>query len=108
MMSFTPFRSAFVASETSRARREEAKKPWYSSTINVIERSKQRQRNDEKGNQELPRISSATLTGMRTFIHSGRHTWMSQQTTDLTSTIDWENEERPLYDGRHEQKRSRA
>jgi len=108
MMSFTAFRSAFVASETSRARREEANKPWYSSTINVIERSKQRQRNDEETDHGLPRISSATLTGMRTFIHSGRHTWMSQQSTDLSSPFNGENEERLLYDGRHEQKRTRA
>ena len=100
MFSLTAFRSVFVALESSRARREGAKKPWYSSTVAAIKRNKARQPSDEEAIQELPRIPSATLTGMRTFIQGGRHKRTSRQTTGFTSTYGGEPDEWPLYDSR--------
>ena len=103
MISLTAFRSVFVASESSRARKESAKKPWYSSTVAAIKRNKARQASDEEAIQELPQIPSATLTGMRTFIQGGRHK-QSHQTTGFTSTYEGEHDEWPLYDGRQDSK----
>ena len=93
MISLTAFRSVFVASESSRARREEAKRPWYSSTVAAIRRNKMQRRSDEVATQGLPSIPSATLTGMRTFIQGGRHVQMSH---DATRELD----EWPLCHGR--------
>ena len=100
MISLTAFRSVFVASESSRARREGAKKPWYSSTVAAIKRNKARQPSDEEAIQELPRIPSATLTGMRAFIQGGRHKRTSRQTTGFMSTYEGGSDEWPLYEGR--------
>ena len=97
MISLTAFRSVFVASESSRARRERAKKPWYSSTIAAIRRSKTQRGSDEEAIQGLPSIPSATLTGMRTFIQGGRHVQTSHETTE-------ELDEWPLCHGRQESK----
>lgn len=100
MISLTAFRSVFVASESSRSRREGAKKPWYSSTVAAMKRNKARQPSDEDAIQELPRIPSATLTGMRTFIQGGRHKPTSRQTTGFKSTHEGGPDEWPLYEGR--------
>ena len=100
MISLTAFRSVFVASESSRARREGPKKPWYSSTVAAIKRNKARQPSDEEAIQELPRIPSATLTGMRTFIQGGRHKRTSRQTTGFTSPYEGGPDEWPLHEGR--------
>ena len=97
MISLTAFRSVFVASESSRARRERAKKPWYSSTIAAIRRNKAKRGSDEEAIQGLPSIPSATLTGMRTFIQGGGHVQTSHETTE-------ELDERPLCHGRQESK----
>ena len=97
MISLTAFRSVFVASESSRARRERTKKPWYSSTIAAIKRSKPQRGSDEEAIQGLPSIPSATLTGMRTFIQGGRHVQTSQETTE-------ELDEWPLCHVRQESK----
>ena len=97
MISLTAFRSVFVASESSRARREMAKKPWYSSTIAAIRRSKTQRGSDEEAIQGLPSIPSATLTGMRTFIQGGRHVQTSHGIIE-------ELDELPLCHGRQESK----
>lgn len=98
MISLTAFRSVFVASESSRARRERAKKPWYSSTIAAIKRSKTQRGMDEEATQGLPSIPSATLTGMRTFIQGGRQVQASHEAAK-------ELDEWPLCDGRQDSKR---
>ena len=97
MISITAFRSVFVASESPRARRERAKKPWYSNTVAAIRRSKNQRGSDEEAIQGLPSIPSATLTGMRTFIQGGRHV---QTSHELTEGLD----EWPLCHGRQESK----
>ena len=93
MISLTAFRSVFVSSEFSRARKERAKKPWFSSPIAAIKRSKTHRGSDEEATQGLPSIPSATLTGMRTFIQGGRHV---QATYEPTEELD----EWPLCHGR--------
>ena len=100
MISLTAFRSAFVASESSRARRGEAKKSWLSSVMSAVKRSKARRRSDEEASQELPSIPSGTLTGMRTFINGGRRVQTSQQTTGSKPTLEMEPDEWPLHNGR--------
>ena len=97
MISLTAFRSVFVDSESSRARRERAKKPWYSSTIAAIRRTKMQRGSDEEAIQGLPSIPSATLTGMRTIIQGGRHVRTNEDTTE-------EVDEWPLCHGRQESK----
>lgn len=90
MISLTAFRSVFVASATSRARREGAKKPWYLSTVEVINRRRKQQVREEEEMQGLPTIPSATLTGMGTFIER------IQRTTSLQSTSDGDLDDWPL------------
>lgn len=106
MISLTAFRSAFVYSESSRARREGAKRPWYSSSIEAIRRKRAQRLSDEEATQGLPTIPSATLSGMRTFIHGGRHYRSHHQITDLTATFDEEFDERPLHRGSAEPNRA--
>ena len=101
MISLTAFRSVFISSESSRAEKERAKKAWYSSTLDAIKRSKDKRRNDEEANRELPTIPSATLTGMRTFIRGGHHTRTGSQLTNLTPAFKGEPDEWPLYKNRH-------
>lgn len=97
MISLTAFRSAFAASESMRARKERAKKPWYLSTIAAIRRSKTQRGSDEETIQGLPSIPSATLTGVRTFIQGGCHV---QTSHDITEELhEW-----PLCHGRQESK----
>ena len=74
MISLTAFRSVYVSSQSSRARRERANKPWYSSTVAAIRRKRIFNQKDEESTAGLPTIPSATLTGMRTFIQGGRRT----------------------------------
>jgi len=62
-ISLTAFRSVFVASATSRARKEGARKPWYSSTVELINRRRKERNRDEEAMRGLPIIPSATLTG---------------------------------------------
>jgi len=80
MISLTAFRSVFVASASSRARKEGARKPWYSSTVEVIKR--RRQQRDEDAMRGLPTIPSATLTGMGTLIGEAHHATSLQSTSD--------------------------
>lgn len=99
MISVTAFRSAFVDLESSRARirREEIKKPWYSSTISAIKRNKAQRLSDAEATPgELPKVPSATLTGIRTFIQGPR------QTTGATATVEGEPAEWPLHNGCHD------
>ena len=98
MISLTAFRSVFVASESSRARRERAMKPWYSSTFATIRRINKPRGSDEESTQGLPSIPSATLTGMRTFIQGGRHVQTSHEIIE-------ELDEWPLCHSRQESKR---
>ena len=90
MISLTAFRSVFVESESSRARKEGAKKPWYSSTVEAIKRSKERRGVQSDGFKELPKIPSATLTGMRTMIAGGRPTHDQYTGSTLTSGEDFD------------------
>lgn len=91
MISLTAFRSVFVASATSRARKEGAKKPWYSSTVEVINRKRKQKAQDEDEMRGLPTIPGATLTGMGTFIR-GVH-----RTTSLHSASDGDFDDWPLH-----------
>ena len=104
MISLTVFRSAFVDSESSRARRRADKKPWYSSTIDAIKRNKAHRLSDEEGiqGQSEIRIPSATLTGMRSFIQKGHHNQTKNQTTNVSATLDRELDQWPLNRGCHE------
>ncbi|KAI9796329.1 MAG: hypothetical protein M1835_004320 [Candelina submexicana] len=85
MISLTAFRSAFVVSQSSRSQRQVAKRAWYSSSVEAVKRSRAQRRHDEEAAQELPKIPSATLTGIRTFIQGGRVTGTRHSTYDLTS-----------------------
>ncbi|KAI9703713.1 MAG: hypothetical protein M1836_007483 [Candelina mexicana] len=85
MISLTAFRSAFVASQSSRTRREVAKRAWYSSSVEAVKRNRAQRRRDEEAAQELPNIPSATLTGIRTFIQGAHITGTRHSTYDLTS-----------------------
>ncbi len=88
MISLTAFRSVFVASATSHARVEGAKKPWYSSTVEVINRRRRQRAQDEEGMRGLPTIPGATLTGMGTFIQ-GVHPTTSLQSMSDRDSDDW-------------------
>lgn len=99
VISLTTFRSAFVDSVSSRARRERVKKPWYSGTIHAIKRNTAQQLNDEDDIQGLPKIPSATLTGMRIFIQGGRRSLTSHCPT---ATIEGELDKWPLHQGHYE------
>lgn len=74
MISLTAFRSVFVTSSNSRARREAGKMPWYSSTLELVRSRKKNLSQNSEADPGLPAIPSATLTGMRTFIHGGGRT----------------------------------
>ncbi len=74
MISLTAFRSVYVSSQTSRAHKELANKPWYSSTVAAIRRKRPLHQKDEEYIPGLPTIPSATLTGIRTVIQGGRRT----------------------------------
>lgn len=90
MISLTAFRSVYVASAASRARMQGARKPWYSSTVELINRRRKQRPQDEEAMRGLPTIPSATLTGMGTFIQ-GLHS-----TTSLQSTSDGDSDAWPL------------
>ena len=93
MISLTAFRSAYAASESQRARRERAKKPWVLNSFAAIRRGKTQQESDEEAIQGLPSNPSATLTDIRTSIQGGCHDQMSHDTTE-------EHHEWPLCHGR--------
>jgi hypothetical protein len=97
MISLTAFRSVFVGSEASRARKSGGKKPWYSSTISAMKRRNAQRRCDEEALQGLPQIPSATLTGMRTIIQGGHHTRTDHQSASFESTSEAESDEFPVY-----------
>ena len=86
MVSITAFRSIYVSSQTCRARKERAKKPWYSSPVAAIRRKRALNQKDEEFVPGLPTVPSATLTGMRTFIQGGRHTGTGFPTASSTIT----------------------
>ena len=86
VISLTAFHSVYINSQSSRARREQANRPWLSSTVAAITRKKALNRSDRESTPGLPTIPSATLTGMRTFILGGRRTGAGLQTTNLTAT----------------------
>ncbi|KAL9124081.1 MAG: hypothetical protein Q9217_006554 [Psora testacea] len=96
MISLTAFRSAFVESQSSRARKEGAKRPWYSGKVDAIKRTRQQRAVHGGEIQELPKIPSATLTGMRTMIEAGRPIQASHHLTSSSLTPDDELEEWPL------------
>ena len=98
MISLTAFRSFYVNSQSLRARREPANRPWYSSTVAAIRRKRVHNKRDEDSITGLPAIPSATLTGMRTFIQSGRRTGTGLQTTNLTTTDEFEPEQWLLHE----------
>ena len=91
MISLTAFRSVFVSSASSRARKEAEKKyksPWYSSTLEKLStRKKQRSWDAEAAVRGLPSIPGATLTGMRTFIQGPFRT-TNGVSTNVMATID--------------------
>ena len=96
MISLTAFRSVFVSSQSSRARREAANKPWYSSIIAAIKRRRAMNQGDEESTKGLPTIPSATLTGMRTFINGGKSPGKDVHSTNITVTGGMEPEQWPL------------
>ena len=106
MVSLTAFRSAFVKSENSGARKKAAKKPWYSSTVHAIRHNRLHRRSDEEHLEELPSIPSATLTGMRTFIAGGRHSRKGRQISASPSSFDGELDDWPLHNGCQESKQT--
>ncbi|MCJ1466437.1 hypothetical protein MMC07_005056 [Pseudocyphellaria aurata] len=84
-ISLTAFRSVFVSSQPPQARRRTASKPWYSSTVAAILRTRIFDRRDEESASELAAIPSATLTGMRTFIPGVGRTETGLSATNLTT-----------------------
>lgn len=70
MVSVTAFRTIFV-SNISKANRERAARPWYSSTVERL-RARKKPDSDDPEMQHFPAIPPATMTGMRTFIAGGR------------------------------------
>lgn len=98
VISLTAFRSVFVSSQSSHARKEPATKPWYSSTVAAIKRKRLYNQRDVESIPGLPTIPSATLTGIRTFIQGGRGTDISLQNTHLTTTGEVEPEQWLLHE----------
>lgn len=82
MVSFTAFRSIFIA-ESSRNRNKGAK-AWYASRQRILNLQR-KIASEEQGNNGLPSIPSPTLTGLRTFIHRGA------KMTTLKSDVDGES-----------------
>ncbi|KAI9720462.1 MAG: hypothetical protein M1812_002968 [Candelaria pacifica] len=90
MLSLTAFRSAFVVS--SRARRENhPKEAWYSSVVEAVKRrAKVRRIHDrEESDRGLPKIPSATMTGLRSFIRGGCRTDADILSENRTSMSEW-------------------
>ena len=85
MISLTAFRSVFVGPDSLQARKKLAKRQWYSSSLQAFKRKKVAQENDTEAMLELPSIPGGTLTGMRTFIHGGKHAETDYQTNIPTS-----------------------
>lgn len=98
MISLTAFRTVFVSSQTSRARKEPANKPWYSSTVAAIKRRRGMHRSDDESVPGLPSIPSATLTGMRTFIQGGRRSEKGLESGTFTTISEGEGEQWLLHD----------
>ncbi|KAI9794619.1 MAG: hypothetical protein M1816_004506 [Peltula sp. TS41687] len=69
-ISFTAFRSFFVA-DASRYRRAPPAKPSYSFRQRIWNRKRSTTSQTESGAGRLPSIPSATITGLRTFISGG-------------------------------------
>ena len=66
MVSITAFQSVFVSK--NRKAKDRNPRPWVSSTVARL-RLQRNLGTEEHNLQHLPTIPSATLTGMRTFIH---------------------------------------
>ena len=98
MISFTAFRSVYVSSQASRARKEPANKAWHSSTVAAIRRKRALNQRDEESIPELPTVPSASLTGMRTLIQGGRRTPIGLQITNSKTIGDMEPEQRLLHE----------
>ena len=98
MISLTAFRSVYVSSQASRAYKELANKPWYSSTVAAIRRKRALHQKDEEYIPGLPTIPSATLTGIRTFIQGGRRTGTGFPSLNSTITGEEEPEQWLLHE----------
>ncbi|KAI9792801.1 MAG: hypothetical protein M1816_001533 [Peltula sp. TS41687] len=85
MVSFTAFRSIFMA-ESSKNRDKEAK-PWYSTRQRIL-RLRRKAASDEQSENSLPAIPGATLTGMRTFIRGGQDTSTTRSETVYAESSD--------------------
>lgn len=99
MISLTAFRSVFVVSEASRARRQAVKKPWHSSAVEALRRNKGWGYNKERADLEMPTLPSATLTGMRTFIQGGGHATRTNHQNHSSGSFGGEPDECPLRHG---------
>lgn len=74
MVSFSAFRSFFVARESRVRDDQNRQRFWYMDKKDRL-RSAWRRRQMQSGSEEmdeLPDIPRATLTGMRTFVHGGK------------------------------------
>lgn len=99
MVSLTAFRSVFVGAKSTSAQKEAVKKPWYSS---AIVRNRNKRNADEEICHELPKIPSATLSGMRTMINGGRGTLASNGTGTFRSISEENTDKWPLRSDHHE------
>ncbi|KAL9024900.1 MAG: hypothetical protein Q9196_006172 [Gyalolechia fulgens] len=99
MISLTAFRSVFVASEASRARRQAVQKPWHSSVVEAVRRKKGWPYKKERADLEMPTLPSATLTGMRTFIQGGGRPTRTKHQNHSSASFDGEPDDWPLRHG---------
>ena len=99
MISFTAFRSVYVSSQASRARKDPANKARHSSTVAAVRRKRALHQRDEESVPELPTIPSATLTGTRTSFQGGRRrTGTGLQSTNFIIIGDMAPEQRLLHE----------
>lgn len=87
MVSLTAFRSVF-ASHGPVARARKARR-WYSSTVAKLRRHKAS--SDGYDLESLPKIPTATLSGIRTFIRSSRLGGRSEAYDELSGYEPWKD-----------------
>ncbi|MCJ1362616.1 hypothetical protein MMC16_001721 [Acarospora aff. strigata] len=101
MISLTAFRSVFVGRGWLKPHRKRQVTPWQASVSWVLRRQKRHASND----QDLADVTipSATLTGMRTFIHGNQSGAFHSSDETLVSNKGSQNAKQPdIYHYRHQ------
>lgn len=60
MISLTSFRSNFIASAKSKAAKERAKQPWYSSTLENVRIGEKQRNEDQEEMLDMPAMPANT------------------------------------------------